>query len=179
MPDWLKPVLEWLKESPRYILPILLASGVILFLPVNLLEPIGLDTLRKEAKPYLGFAFVLSMCVLLGRAIASIAEWCRRKYMHHQAVGDSLRHLHRLTEVEKEVLRFYLEEKTRTITWNLENGVVRGLVSVGILAPAVPTGDIFEYPFNMSVHAWEYLQAHPDLIGHDRSKEKRSPEFWR
>lgn len=166
MADWLKHALEWLKTSPRYFFPVAVASGAVLFLPESVIQPLGLISLRVEGQAYLGAAFLSSSCVIACDALLRIFAWTRRKYGKHLALRKAIRRLDNLTPKEQELLRPYLEQKTRTQELHMESGVVAGLVQAGILYPAVPQPDIYEFPFNIQPWAWEQINAHPELVGH-------------
>lgn len=162
--SWLKDSLEWLKTSPRYFVPILLACTFLLFSPTEWLDLIGLKTFRENSNPYLGLVFVASLALVVTGALWSVAAILEVRYRNYKRLSSAKARLKFLTLEEKKVLRLYLEKETRTQTFDIENGVVSGLVSAKILYPAVHHGDMFAFPINMEFLIWKYLREHPELV---------------
>lgn len=177
MTDWLKHALEWLKTSPRYFFPVAVASAAILFLPEGFIKPLGLLSLRIESQAYLGAAFLFSSCVIVCDGFLRFVAWARGKYGKRVALRDAIRRLEKLTPKEQELLRLYLEEQTRTQKFNMESGVVAGLVQANILCPAVRQASMYEFPFNIQPWAWDYLNAHPEVVGYKVPQKKPQPSL--
>ena len=77
----------------------------------------------------------------------------------------SLARLHRLTEDEKQILRFYFAKGTKANVLRFDDGVVQGLASAGIIYMSAPIGNMFEgFAYNISDFAWDYLHEHKELL---------------
>ena len=73
--------------------------------------------------------------------------------------------LNRLTEDEKQILRFYLAENTRANMLRIEDGVVQGLKADGIIFQSASLGNVLEgFAHNISDFAWDYLHINPHLL---------------
>jgi hypothetical protein len=72
--------------------------------------------------------------------------------------------LHKLTEVEKKLLRGYIANQTRTQNFPIENGVVRGLEAEYIIYRAGSIGQLNSWPYNIQPWAWDYLNKHKGLL---------------
>ncbi len=57
--------LDWIKLSPRYLLPIFLFTGFVLFAPPEVLDPFGLTDLVARYRPVFGLVCALSATLLL------------------------------------------------------------------------------------------------------------------
>src|SRR4030042_2133149 len=86
--EWLqKHIFEWLREYPKYFLPFGLFSAACLFLPDEILFPIGLLEIRDQFKNYLGATFMLSATFILAATLTTIgrvtkkhiSDWFYRK----------------------------------------------------------------------------------------------------
>ena len=89
--------------------------------------------------------------------IEAQTEKMRPSEIHHR--------LHGLSEKEKELLRRFLQEDTRTLRLRFDNPIADGLRSMGILevSSAVSTRNKFSYTINPIY--WDHLKIRPDAIG--------------
>lgn len=70
-----------------------------------------------------------------------------------------------LTEDEKQILRFYIAEQTKSNVLRIDDGIVQGLVSTGIIYRAASVGNMLEgFSYNLSDFAWNYLSVYPHLL---------------
>ena len=160
----LSGLVEWIKLSPRYLLPLLLFTGFVLFAPSSVLSAFGLVGFVSDYRPWFGAAFLLSATLLISAAIAAcygrVIRWRRQaqreKYMR--------RRLHHLSEPEKEILRGYIEWSTRTRYLPMHDGVVGGLEVEHIIFRSSNFGDLASWAYNVQPWAWEYLNENPKLL---------------
>lgn len=176
MTEWIKYVLDWLKTSPRYFFPVAVFCGFILFVPEFVLQPFGLNGPRIVGKPYFGAAFLFSVATIVCSGILRVFTWAREEYRQWLWIRHGIKYLHGLTGEEKAVLRRYLEDQTRSRRLDIKNGVVIGLAKVLVISQVSGQGHIgyggaMLFAFNIQPWAWDYLNAHPELIGlsHDKT----------
>jgi len=79
-----------------------------------------------------------------------------------------IKRLYQLTPEEKDILREYLRQNTRTLTL-VEDGVVMGLVKAGVIVRAGTRRSIRDardrrVDYNLELWAWEYLQKNPQIL---------------
>jgi len=165
MSDYAKTALEVLKLAPRYLVSLGIIAALFLFLPDKSLKWFGIFDFAQHYRPWFSVVFI-STSVLFGvdRAIA-IRGWIR----HKKAVTDfsqaRLERLHRLTEDEKQILRFYFAKQTRSNILRIDDGGVQGLVSAGIIYRSAQLGNMVEgFAHNISDFAWDYFHQHPELL---------------
>ena len=73
--------------------------------------------------------------------------------------------LRALTKEERKALQAYTQRGTRTARWNIDSGVIAGLVSRDVLWRSQKYGSqIGGFAFNISDWAWNYLAEHPECI---------------
>ena len=164
MPDWLKPILEFLKEFGKYLVPIALVCALLLYLPVAALEHFGLTAISKEYKPHFSIVLLFCLAVIAWNGLSLIWAWVWKKYRARQLVGDALKRLHALTEDEKRVLRGYINYKTRTQILDITDGVVGGLENIGVLHKSTGIGQYPEMAYNITEWAWDYLNKHAEAL---------------
>jgi len=163
--DTAKNLIEAIKLSPRYLLPIWIFTGFVVFAPKELLSIFGLTDIVSSYRPYFGLAFLLSGALLVSSACIAFYEWLKRK--HRERVTRTFRHqrLRQLTEDEKAILRGYIEGQTRTQVLSMSDGTVGQFVVEKILFRASSLGSVADYfPYNIQPWAWEYLNEHPELL---------------
>jgi hypothetical protein len=163
--DTAKTFVDWIKLSPRYLLPICIFTGFVVFAPPNVLSIFGLTGFVSTYRAYFGSAFLLSAALVVSSVCIAFYEWLKRK--HRERVTREHRHqrLRQLTEDEKAILRGYIEGQRRTQILSMSDGTVGQFVVEKILFRASKLGSVADYfPYNIQPWAWEYLNKHPELL---------------
>jgi transposase len=168
MVDFSKLV-DWIKLSPRYLLPIVLVTGFLLFASKDTLEIFGLAGLVSDYRSWLGLVFLLFAFLLVSAAITSglslAYRWIKQKRKNAAFLRRGRERLRHLSEPEKEILRRYIEGQTRTQYLAMSDGVVNGLVHEGILYRASTLSSFLDhFAYNIQPWAWDYLNDHPKLL---------------
>lgn len=161
MVDLLKVALDALKLGTGSLLAIALVCGILVLGPAQLLELVGVAQLAQDYRPWLGLALVVSGVLLLLRALALVGQGWRR----HRGKRKLRQRLRRLTEDEKQILRFYVARQTRTNYLRFGDGVVRGLEAEGIIYRASTIGSLDAgFAYNIGEVAWDCLNEDHSLL---------------
>jgi hypothetical protein len=165
MSDIVKSLLEFLKLTPRYLTAIGLVAGLILFGGDKFRETLGLTKFAQDYRFVLGILFLSSLVLLLvaigSGGIGRVKRWWRKRKSFQRIT----QRLHRLTEDEKQILRYYIVNNTRSNCLNIQDGVVNGLVAAGIIFRSASVGDMIEgFSHNITDIAWNYLNIYPDVL---------------
>ena len=160
-----KPLLEFLKLAPRYLVALCLVAAFLLFSPKNVLEYLAVHDFTENYRQRIGLFFIVSSALLdvsvAGMAGRRIRDWWNRRKFHLEIIKS----LNLLTEDEKQILRFYIAKQTKTNTLRFDDGVVNGLVAKGIIYRAATVGNLLEgSAHNISEIAWDHLNIHPHLL---------------
>jgi superinfection exclusion protein B len=159
-------LMEWVKLSPRYLIPIGVLLGVLLTPLVNGLR---LAPFVAQFGPYIGVAFLLDWLLVLSALLAPFiptSDQLRAKLEKRAKLRAGQRRLHELTPEEKAILRPYLQQNTNTQFLGWQRGDVMELVEEGIIT-FTQTATLREglgTPFNMRPWAKRYLSEHPELV---------------
>jgi hypothetical protein len=78
--DAAKSFVDWIKLSPRYLLPICIFTGFVVFAPPNVLSIFGIMGLVESYRAYFGLAFLLSATLLASSALIATCMWLKGKY---------------------------------------------------------------------------------------------------
>lgn len=160
-----KTFLEFLKLAPRYLIALGVMAAVLLFASEVFLKFIGVFEFAQDNRPMLGLILVVTSALfavsVAGDGIALVKQWWFRQ-RHYRRMAERL---NCLTEDEKQILRFYLAANTRANMLRIDDGVVQGLKTNGIIFQSASLGNAREgFAHNISDFAWDYLHVHPHLL---------------
>jgi hypothetical protein len=160
-----KSIMEAIKLSPRYLLPICIFTGFLVFAPKDVLSIFGLTGIVSSYRPYFGLVFLGSVSLLASSAFIVLYEFIKAKRRQRAVREYRRQRLHHLTEDEKELLRGFIEGQTRTQYLSMADGRVGQLGTEKILFRASSLGEYVDaFAYNIQPWAWEYLNKHPELL---------------
>jgi len=163
--DIAKNLVDWIKLSPRYLLPICIFAGFVVFAPPQVLSIFGLIDMVSRYRPWFGLAFLLSAALLASSAVFAFYEFMKKKRLEEAVRKHRRLRLHQLTEDEKELLRGYIHNQTRTQYLSMSDGRVGQLQTEKIIFRASNLGDYLDgFAYNIQPWAWEYLNDHPEVL---------------
>lgn len=156
--------LDWLKLPSKTLLAVSIVCGVLLWSPDSTLDTLGLRPVVDGFRPYLGTGFLIASCLVVVNFGAALLKFFRPWIFEAIWIRRGQKRLRSLTPDEKNVLRYFIVNQTRTQNLPIQSGVVSGLVQDKILVQATMLGDIRGFDFNIQPWAWEYLNANPQLL---------------
>jgi len=163
--DTAKNLIEAIKLSPRYLLPIWIFTGIVVFAPKGVLSIFGLTDIVSSYRPYFGLAFLLSGALLASSACIAFYHWTRARRRERRVRRYQHQRLNNLTEDEKELLRGFIHNQTRTQYLSMSDGRVGQLQTEKILFRASNLGQYMDFfAYNIQPWAWDYLNKHPELL---------------
>ena len=162
--DWIGKVTDWIKLSPKYLLPISIASGFIIFAKLEWLQLFGLAELRAKYLPWIGSIFLLSTVLLLSHGVLTFSSWFKKRASMKRALKRAKQRLHNLTGEEREILRNYIGNGTKTQYLDMQSGVVHEMENDFIIYRSSNIGQLQEWSYNIQPWAWYYLNEHPELL---------------
>jgi hypothetical protein len=157
--------------EPGYTFPAALVTGLLLFSPSEYVDALGLAAVTESARTWLGIVFLVSLSLWVTRGAIAVVELVTTSLDARHKKKFRRKYLHWLTPKEKEILRPYLRNDTKTREIKVNSGVTAGLINkkvlyiasnVGystILEPTVHYGQV-----NIHDWAWDYLKGNPNLL---------------
>lgn len=128
---------DFSKYTPRILFALTLLCGFFLFVNNTFTREIGLETIQSEYRPYFGFGFLLFGSLLLSYPLVEGTKWIfkliKEKAQYYRRVKNYEEFITMLTSNQKSILKSFLENNTRTVQLNYEDGDVRELVNAQIL----------------------------------------------
>lgn len=179
--ETIKTFLEVLKLAPRYLISLGIMAAALLFPSRQFLERIGVAEFAQNNRTVLGLTLVVT-CSLFTISIAAdliniVKKWWKRRAFSRR-IADRL---HCLTEDEKQILRFYIVNDTRANTLSIEDGVVQGLKTAGIIYQSASLGNVLEgFAHNINEFAWDYLHTHLYLLEGttNTNRTDKRDDYW-
>ena len=166
-------VFDFLKLTPRYFITLGGAAAFLLFSPERFTKYIGVFDFTQNNRPIIGLVFVLAAALLFVTITIETTNIIRRWWKRRKFYTNMEERLNILTEDEKQVLRFYIAEQTKSNVLRIDDGTVQGLVSAGIIYRSARIGNMLEgFSHNICDFAWNYLNIHQHLL-------KGSTDYYR
>jgi hypothetical protein len=156
------------------------------FGPENIFKKLSIYDFTQNYRPWLSIVFILASAPLIVTIAIEITKWAKRWWRERQFYNRMSERLDSLTEDGKQILRFYIAEQTRSNVLRIDDGIVQGLVSAGIIYRAASVGNMLEgFSYNISDFAWNYLCVNPHLregttskYRTDKRKRRYSPNIY-
>lgn len=131
--SWIDSILKAIKQPKKIIVAIFIVMSALLFLPETLLKQLHLNEFIEKYGLYIGIIFIFSIALLLIELIIfSWSKWKLNK-VKDEKKKIILSKLNNLDPIEQAVLREFYINNQNTKKLPLDNPVVAGLLSKGIL----------------------------------------------
>lgn len=176
----LKQGLEVLKLAPRYLVALGLTLGILILAPDEYIQRLGVSDLAKDYRQVIGISFILCVALLLVSGASGLwyagFNWVRQ----WQFKRKLSKRLSRLTEDEKQILRYYISQNTRSNRLRIDDGVVQGLAGSGVIFLSATMGNALEgFAHNINEIAWDMLHENPALlIGSTNTYRTDKRDYW-
>jgi len=155
--------------NAKLVCVVVIASSVLVFAPIKLLARLGLEETEAAWRPWVGGVWLLASAGLL----VHLGVWLHSQVTEHRERGRFQERLRNLGNDEKELLRAYFEQDTRSLKVDYQSDTALTLRSCGILRfCSTPNGVLMGTPgshvirgtFAINDDAWHYLKEHPELL---------------
>jgi hypothetical protein len=157
--------LEILKLAPRYLIALFVISTILIYVDEETLKFIGVLDFSKDNRLFLGLTLIVTGSLFAVYVVSSGISFAKGSWLNWKKYRRVTERLHRLTENEKQILRYYLVEQTRANTLRIDDGIVQELLGAEIIYRSSAVGNFLEgFAHNISPIAWDYLHANPNLL---------------
>ncbi len=158
-------LVDVLKIAPRYLAAIALIAGSLIFLPTETLAMLGLQTFSLEHRTWIGLVLLVSSGICLVSVVLWLYDSVRGAFNRRSIRKFIIDKLGRLTEDEKQILRYYFAKGTRSNTLKVDDGVVQELVMCRIIYRSTQVGNLLEgFSHNINDLAWDYIHSNPQVL---------------
>lgn len=149
--DWLKAI----QLKPRFLFGLWLLGSLILFLPIEILDPLGISSSRATLQPWLGFGTLAAFAFWIVQLIP-IAQSARALRRQRE---EMIRSLDSLSPEEWVLLAYCLEQNQQTVALSVADIHGGTLAARGLLIRQGGTGNITAWPHTIPGFIWEHLRA--------------------
>lgn len=156
--------IDLLKLTPRYLIPVVLVSSILLFAPLSFLDQIGLSSFATQFKPYIAVVFLLSSALSITHWVTVLVNFIVKRVKRRNTENSYYKRLENLSDEEKKLLKRYMDHNTKTQYFFPADGVALGLEAQGILFRVSDIGEFSHFPYNIQPWAWEHLKNHRELL---------------
>lgn len=163
----LNKINEIARTIATYWPALLVASTLLLFLPPNILEILGLNLWLESYRPWTGAVWLATLSIGAVQWGRPIGSWLYKKMRWHLTTRPRLvKQLENLSPDEKIFLAVYLLADTKVQYADINDGLVGELVSAKIIRRASQLSVYHtRFAFNIQPWAWDALRKNPELVG--------------
>ncbi len=160
----LEKIKDLLNMGATPLLGILIFSGFFLFIPDQYLEKLKVVEIKNEYEMYFGLSFLFAFAFLLSLMYMNYLKPIFKTKINLFFYKKDAKHL---TSDEKEIMRGFINQKTRAAQLSIQNATVLSLESRKII---VRVGNIgipgfeMKFPFNIQPWAWDFYNNNPKLL---------------
>jgi len=160
-----KSFFEFLKLAPRYFIAFGIIAAFLLFSSEKTLKHLSVFEFAQNYRPVIGLVLIVTVPLFIVSIFTDVFTVIRNWWRERKYYREMTERLNRLTEDEKQILRYYFAKETRANTLRIDDGAVQGLVSEGIIYRSASVGNMVEgFAHNISDFAWNYLYVNLHLL---------------
>lgn len=161
---------KFIFQNPiKSTLPLLFASGLILFSPNSLISSLYMTTFKEKYGFLVGALFILSLVMLCCNILFSICKFFKKAYSNIQFKKNSSKILANLELPHKIIVYFLYNKNNHTLELPLNDGIIRYLEYANIIVKTTNqyvTNNIRNPKFPYMLQPWviEKLQSNKELF---------------
>lgn len=138
----MKNIVDFLKLPPRILGALTVASGLLLFLPDEIIEKLYMASFRNNYGFTIGIVFVVSSSILAGFLVVSIAKKIKDNYDNKQLKKAQIAYLRRIDGNKVELIKYLLNKSAHTAMLPIHDGAVLELQHFYVILPAGSTHSV-------------------------------------
>ncbi|MGM0783614.1 MAG: super-infection exclusion protein B [Pseudomonadota bacterium] len=159
-------IADWLKLPTKTLAALCFVAGILLFSSAEFLSTVGLSDLVETYRGYIGVIFLVTLALVVVNAAAAIWKFFKPWIVQAYLIWQGKKRLQALTQEEKEILAYYIQNQTRSQSLDIKSGTVNALQRDRIIFRGSNLGTYFGFDYVIQPWAWEHLNNHPKLLEH-------------
>jgi len=164
----MKDFIQLLKLPPSILAAVAMGTGLILFLPVKILQRLGLGNISELWKTILGLAFIISLSLLVVYFTVKVLKAIILKYCKIRFKIIFYKKMKELRKEELAVVALLYRSPNYTSRLPYTDGVTLRLKNKKVIqltsSNNITYGDYFSIPFTITPIAQNYIDKHLELI---------------
>lgn len=162
-------IMDFLKLQTKIMVAIVLATGIVLFLPGELISKMYMDEFRNEYGFIIGTVFIVSISIVTVRMLISIFNYFHEIYTQKKIKENSGKFIASLDAYKKTIVYLLYNEDNHTHELPLNDGAVVVLENMMVIGKATNqylVDDITNPMFPYLLQPWviEKLQSDKELL---------------
>ena len=152
-----KDFFNFLKLPPNILSAISLATGLILFLPENILLKMYLINFKDKFGFVIGIVFLLSISILIVFILSYIVNKIKTKITNHKVKKRQIAYLLKADERKTNLIKEFIKNDTHTLSLPMNDGLILELEQFMVISTAGNT-QLADFDFNNNVYIKYFLQ---------------------
>lgn len=132
----MKNYVDLLKLPPRILAGLATASGLLIFLPDNIISRLYMSELKTEYGFIIGVVFILSISILSCYGIIKVSKSIIKVYNNRKFLRLRKEFMKKLNYEDKRLLREMMNQPNKTLDLPMNNGTVIKLSHYKVITPA-------------------------------------------
>lgn len=126
-------------KAPYVLITFILCTGLLLFLPDNIVKKMYLDTFRDNFGGIIGAIFLVSLCLLLTIFITYIFKIIKKKVEDRKVLKGKIKYLLNLDKEKTKLIKEFIKKDDHTLALNYNSGITQELSSYLVITQAGST----------------------------------------
>lgn len=126
-------------KAPYILVALSLCSGLILFLPDNIIKKMYMYNFRDNFGGFIGAIFIISLCLLLTLLISKVYKILKNKYTIEKLKKSRIKYLLELDNEKIKIIKKFINTPDHTLAMNYNSGITLELSANGIITQAGAT----------------------------------------
>ena len=131
-----------LKLPLKIMVALCISSGLILFLPNNIIQKLYMLSFRENFSFILGIIFILSLSIILCTMVVAIANYIINKIRDIIIIIKRNKIIENLDSFEKDLIIRLYKQDDKTLDIPYDSGTAKKLTSWGLISPVHSTNYI-------------------------------------
>ncbi len=147
-------IIELLKLAPKYFITPLILASLLLFLPIKVMNRIGLDQFVLDYKQWIGLTFITSLCFIISGLLIYLIEFMMIRLKYYRLKKRLKIKLKNLSPKQLEVLKEMYRSEERSMALPFNEGYVADLENNNIIYRASNASVMFHlFSYNLDSYA--------------------------
>ena len=162
---------ELLTLPPKIMMALFFSTGLVLFLPEDIIEKVYLNEFKDKYGSILGIVFIVSLSILLFSLIFFIFQYFFMKFSNKKFMKNAEDKLLSLNRQERYVIREFFNTSDNTLNLPVNNGLTTKLEYYKIIGKAASTSIVsgydsndWRFPYLLQPWVYEVIKKHPNYF---------------
>ena len=153
------------RASYQILIPASFTLAVLLFIPTEYANILGINKFSNDYKVFIGPAFLGFISLLIVKILSDIFKKISQRVILKRYNKERIRVLSNLTPEEKGYLLPFIEQEQTAIYVGIDDGIISSLRLKKIVTLGSETGSLLDgFAFILQPWAREHLNKHPECL---------------